>query len=165
MASWVLAWVKRRSLLPVLAHLMALGHFSTQVVLGMPLLSMAAEERRAVIRSLAHNPLLHLEGIRLVELVRVALGETSGSPGAQLALLVGLDPARWPLLSRRTAGIVAAYALGGRVDGLYMAPVALLTALAAGLEVEALALGKMGRLNTHLLDLEVGIKPCLPEDQ
>lgn len=162
-AAWAAAWWRGRWYLPLLAHLMALGHFSTQVVLLASLLLMPRREWGRVYGSLAYNPLVVLEGMKALALAfMVGRGEhlplLPDWPGALDALLApgalavvlgglaGAGLARHPALLVWALAVLLGYALGGRVHGLYMAPVALLFAVGAGLFLEEAARAARERL-------------------
>uniref|UniRef100_A0A7C5VET1 Uncharacterized protein n=1 Tax=Thermus caliditerrae TaxID=1330700 RepID=A0A7C5VET1_9DEIN len=161
-AAWALAWTRRRNLLPFLAHLMVLGHFSTQVVLGLSFPLMRREERVAVFSSLSYNPLVYLEVIRLITMAQSVLKDEGAplvpnwagaldallAPGVwalPLAVAVALGVLRQPILGFWMLGVGVAYFLGSRVNPLYMPPMAVLAAMAAGLTAEGVAWTRWGR--------------------
>lgn len=164
-AAWTAAWWRGGRHLPLLAHLMALGHFSTQAVLLASLFLMPRREWSQVYGSLAYNPLVILEGMKVLALAfMVGQGEhlpllpdwpgaldallAPGGLAVVLGVLAGAGLARHPTLLAWALAVLLGYALGGRVHGLYMAPVAFLFAVGAGLFLEEAARAareKLGR--------------------
>lgn len=145
--AWAVLLRGESRFLPLAAHLMALGHASTQTVL---LASLVVGKAREAAKGLFLNPLLYYEILRLLSLA-LTVGSGKGAPlvanvpavldaiflpGAAAvggAALLALGALRGPLLPFYLGGsVLLMLAVGGRFSEVYLAPAVALFLLPAG---------------------------------